>query len=68
MQHELLTVDLGPEFLGWTAEVAGRIVCVAPDRIHVDPSARRVVRELVRLQGGDCGSCPLSRCPMASAN
>lgn len=67
MQHELLTVDLGPEFYGMSSQIAGRIVCVATPRIHTDASARRVVRELVQRQGSDCGTCLLANCPISRA-
>lgn len=67
MQHDLLTVDLGPEFFGMSSQIAGRIVCVATPRIYTDATARRVVKELVKRQGGDCGSCSLADCPISRA-
>lgn len=57
--HELLIsdTDLGPSFVGWSAQIAGRIVCVVTQRVQHDPEARRAVRELIKRQGGDCGAC-----------
>ncbi len=55
--HELLTADLGPDFYGFHGLVTGRIVCVATPRVEHDAEARRIVRNLIRRQGGDCAAC-----------
>lgn len=55
--HELLMEDLGSEFYAWRAKVGGRIVCMATPRVQHDAEARRIVRALIKRQGGDCASC-----------
>lgn len=55
--HELLTIDLGPDFNGFRGLVDGRIVCVATPRVEHDAQARSAVRDLITRQGGDCAAC-----------
>src|SRR5690606_23879035 len=55
--HELLTADLGPDFYGFHGLVTGRIVCVATPRVEHDAAARRIVRNLIRRQGGARAAC-----------
>jgi hypothetical protein len=55
--HELLTIDLGPDFSGFHGQIAGTIVCVATPRVEHDAQARREVRDLIKRQGGDCAAC-----------
>jgi hypothetical protein len=55
--HELLTIDLGPDFNGFQGTVDGRIVCVATPRVEHDEEARLAVRDLIARQGGDCAAC-----------
>lgn len=57
--HELVTVDfdLGPEFVGWMAEVAGTTVCVAAPGMEQDPPSRRIMSDMVTRRGGDCSTC-----------
>lgn len=55
--HELLTMDLGPDFNAFRGLVDGRIVCVATPRVEHSAEARRAVRDLIQRQGGDCAAC-----------
>ncbi|CAM5389462.1 hypothetical protein ACIRP5_11680 [Streptomyces sp. NPDC101221] len=55
--HEMLTLDLGPDFYGFQGRIAGRIVCVATPRVEHDAQARRTVSDLIKRQGGDCAAC-----------
>ena len=55
--HELLTMDLGPDFNGFQGRIAGKLVCVATPRVEHDAEARRKVEDLIRRQGGDCAAC-----------
>lgn len=55
--HEMLMEDLGPDFYAWRAKVAEKIVCMATPRVEHDAEARRIVRGLIKRQGGDCESC-----------
>jgi hypothetical protein len=55
--HEMLTADLGPDFYGFHGKVTGRLVCVATPRVEHDAEARRVVRDLIQRQGGNCAAC-----------
>lgn len=64
MQHEFLTLDQGPEFVGWSGLVGQTIVCVMTPTVHTDPVTRRIARQLVHEQGGDCASCNQNQCPL----
>lgn len=64
--HDVITADLGPEFYGFYGQVAGKIVCVMTPAVEHDPAARRIVRDLIRRQGGDCASC--RACPVGQAD
>lgn len=55
--HEMITIDLGPDFHGLRGEIAGKIVCVATPQVEHDPQEREIVRRLIKRQGGDCPSC-----------
>lgn len=55
--HEMITLDLGPSFIGWQGQIGEKILCVVTPRVADDARARGIVRGLVRRQGGDCFSC-----------
>lgn len=55
--HEMIAVDLGSEFFGFQVDVGGKIVCVVTPKVEYDSTAREMVRDLVKRQGGDCASC-----------
>lgn len=60
--HEMVTADLGPGFHGFRGLIDGKLVCVATPQVLHDAAARRIMRDLVRRQGGDCDAC--RRCLM----
>ena len=55
--HDMVTADHGPDFHGFRGLIDGEIVCVATSRVLYDASERRIMRDLVRRQGGDCDQC-----------
>jgi hypothetical protein len=55
--HEMLAIDLGPDFYAFHGRIAGKIVCVATPRVEHDAQARRAVQDLIKRQGGDCAAC-----------
>ena len=55
--HDMVTTDHGPNFHGFRGLIDGEIVCVATPRVLHDASERRIMRDLVRRQGGDCSQC-----------
>ncbi|GGX49414.1 hypothetical protein GCM10010341_83860 [Streptomyces noursei] len=57
MLHEMVTLDLGPDFHGFRGEIDGKFVCVATPQVLHDATERGIMRDLVRRQGGDCKSC-----------
>lgn len=57
VRSELVIRDYGPRFFAWAGEAHGKIVCVATPQILYDAECRRLVRELIERQGGDCASC-----------
>lgn len=59
--HELITVDLGPDFFMWCGQLDGRLVCAVTPRVQDDATVRRTVMELVKRQGvcDGCSACPL---------
>jgi hypothetical protein len=63
---KLLTADLGTGIIGWRGEINGSMVCVATPRVLHDPAAWRKMRDLVKLQGGDCDGC--QGCPLGQGN
>lgn len=58
-------LDLGPEstFLGYPTRIAGKKVCVLSSRAA--ENAERV-RQFMRAQGRDCGTC--GGCPIGRAS
>jgi hypothetical protein len=57
MRSSLLIADIGPQFDGWAGEVDGKMICVAPPGIEQDADRRRIMLEVVRRSGGNCGAC-----------
>lgn len=64
MQHVFVTLDQGPSFVGWSGLVEETVVCVMTPAVHTDPATRRIARQLVRHQGGDCAACTQIGCPL----
>ncbi|WP_073946478.1 hypothetical protein [Streptomyces kebangsaanensis] len=67
MQHQFIMLDQGPNFVGWSGLVGEAIVCVMTPKVLTDSTTRRIGRQLVRRQGGDCAACSLTDCPLAIA-
>lgn len=63
--HECFTLDLGPDFVGYTTTVEEKTVCAVTPAVVSDPDARMVMRELARRQGIDCRTC--GGCPVGTA-
>ncbi len=57
MQHDMVTVDHGSNFHALRGLVDDELVCIVTPRVLYDASERRIVRDLVRRQGGDCDQC-----------
>ncbi|EYT83983.1 hypothetical protein CF54_04225 [Streptomyces sp. Tu 6176] len=66
-QHAFIVLDQGPQFVGWSATVEDKIVCVMTPKVHTDPGTRRIARQLVQRQGGDCAACSQIDCPLKGA-
>jgi hypothetical protein len=66
MQHKFITLDQGPSFVGWSGLVGETVVCVMTPAVHTDPAIRRIARQLVQRQGGDCAECSQD-CPLRLA-
>lgn len=64
MQHEFVTLDQGPGFVGWSGLVGETIVCVMTPKVLTDSATRRIARQLVQRQGGDCAACSQTGCPL----
>lgn len=54
---KVITLDLGPTFIGQAIEVAGELVCVLPPNSLEDPAKRRRILEMMGTQGTDCTEC-----------
>lgn len=60
--HDLVVLDLGPNFHGFRGEIGGTIVCIAtPQALH-DATERYIMIDLVKRQGGECSTC--RNCPI----
>lgn len=57
MRSKLLTADYGPRFKGLVGRTTDGLVCVASPAYETDSNVRAIMRELVRREGGDCGTC-----------
>lgn len=64
MRSSLLIAEVGPEFAGWAGTIDGRMICMAPPEIAESEDAKRLMREIVRREGGDCGGC--QGCPLGT--
>lgn len=62
MLHNLIMVDLGPDFIIWSGPIDGKAVCAVTPRVKDDASARHVAIELVKRQG-ICEGCTIT-CPI----
>ena len=62
---EVITLDLGPEFLGQTIQTDGELVCVLNPRTLADPLKQDRFREVMGRQGTDCRVC--RGCPVGRA-
>jgi hypothetical protein len=67
MQHEFITLDQGPKFVGWSAQVKGTVVCVMTPRVRTDAAMRRLARHMIQQLGGDCAACSHPGCPLNRA-
>lgn len=54
---KVVTLDLGPQFLGYALRVDGEKVCTLPSTAFTDELVREHVRELMEGQGTDCRRC-----------
>lgn len=53
----VVTLDLGPTFLGQAVRVGGELVCALPPKAFTDEEVRRHVRGLMEGQGAGCSGC-----------
>lgn len=53
----VVTIDLGPTFLGQATRVGGELVCTLPPEALTDVDVQAHVRELLEGQGTDCRQC-----------
>lgn len=60
--HVFITMDLGPEFVGWSTQVGENVVCAMSPQVQHNASLRRAVRTVVEREGRDCVAC--QRCPI----
>lgn len=60
--HVCYEADLGPEFIGWAADIAGTVTCVITPRAHDDEAVKQQARELMRRVGAGPEPCS-SACP-----
>lgn len=63
----VIELDLGREstFLGYPTQVNGEMVCVLTPRAADDRAIQERVRQFMRGQGRDCGTC--RGCPVGEA-
>jgi hypothetical protein len=63
----VIELDLGEssKFLGYTTQVAGEMVCVLSPRAAHDRAFQERVRQFMKGQGRDCGTC--LGCPVGRA-
>lgn len=54
---QVVTLDLGPTFLGHAIRVGGELVCTLPPAAFTDVEVQAHVRELMEGQGTDCRQC-----------
>lgn len=55
--HDMVTADHGPKFHALRGLIDGKLVCIVTPRALYDASEQRIVRDLVKRQGGDCDQC-----------
>lgn len=54
---KVVTIDLGPTFIGQGIQIDGELVCVVSPDVSEDSSALAQVRDMMRRQGTDCRKC-----------
>lgn len=57
--------DLGANFLGFATQVADEMVCILTPQAASDARIQERVRDAMRSQGRDCGTC--LGCPVGRA-
>lgn len=61
----VVTIELGPKFLGQALKIDGELVCALPPAALKEAPIQAGVRELMETQGMDCRKC--LGCPVGTA-
>lgn len=62
---KVVTLDLGPTFVGQAVQTDGELVCVLSPDALTDPCLSARVRDMMGRQGTDCRKC--RGCPVGTA-
>lgn len=53
----VITLDLGPTFIGQTIQTGGEMICVLSPAAFTDARVQARIRKLTGSQGTDCRRC-----------
>lgn len=55
---KVVTLDLGPAFMGQALRIDDETVCALPLAVLHDQPTRKTVMQLMEAQGAPCSDCP----------